>query len=66
MQSRIIKGRRIQKVDEKNEPHWKEDYIPIPKFHLQMTTRQFGNGAGRVMTMVIVMECTAEDAGYLK
>eukprot|EP00957_Ditylum_brightwellii_P180779 13771932-Ditylum_brightwellii.AAC.1 len=51
---------------EKNEPHWKEDYIPIPKFHLQTTTRQFRNGVGRVMTTVIAMECAAEDAGYLK
>eukprot|EP00957_Ditylum_brightwellii_P156667 11924556-Ditylum_brightwellii.AAC.1 len=51
---------------EKNEPHWKEEYIPIPKFHLQTTTRQFGNGPGRVMTTVIVMECAAEDAGCLK
>eukprot|EP00957_Ditylum_brightwellii_P021210 1598763-Ditylum_brightwellii.AAC.1 len=35
---------------EKNEPQWKEEYIPIPKFHLQTTTRQFGNRPGRVMT----------------
>eukprot|EP00957_Ditylum_brightwellii_P063743 4836825-Ditylum_brightwellii.AAC.1 len=48
----------------KNEPQWNEDYIPIPKFHLQTTTRQFGNGVGRVMSTVIVMECAAEDAGY--
>eukprot|EP00957_Ditylum_brightwellii_P091888 6996406-Ditylum_brightwellii.AAC.1 len=34
----------------KNEPHWKEEYIPIPKFHSQRTTRQFGSGAGWVMT----------------
>eukprot|EP00957_Ditylum_brightwellii_P011710 884683-Ditylum_brightwellii.AAC.1 len=51
---------------EKNEPQWKEEYISIPKFHLQTRTRQFGNGPGRVMTMVIVMECAAEEAGYLK
>eukprot|EP00957_Ditylum_brightwellii_P171644 13067642-Ditylum_brightwellii.AAC.1 len=50
----------------KNELYWKEDYIPIPKFHLQTTTRQFGNGVGRVMATVIAMECAAEDAGYLK
>eukprot|EP00957_Ditylum_brightwellii_P035783 2713222-Ditylum_brightwellii.AAC.1 len=42
---------------EKHEPQWQEEYIPIPKF---------GHGPGRVMTTVIVMECVAEDAGYLK
>eukprot|EP00957_Ditylum_brightwellii_P157359 11976695-Ditylum_brightwellii.AAC.1 len=51
---------------EKNEPQWKEEYIPIPKFQLQTTTRQFGNGPGQVMTTVIVIECAAEDAGSLK
>jgi hypothetical protein len=51
---------------EKNEPQWQAEHIPIPKFHLQTTTRQFGNGPGRVTTNVIVMECAAEDAGYFK
>eukprot|EP00957_Ditylum_brightwellii_P172161 13106189-Ditylum_brightwellii.AAC.1 len=50
----------------KNEPQWNEDYIPIPKFHLQTTTRQFGNGVGRVMSTAFAMECAAEDTGYLK
>eukprot|EP00957_Ditylum_brightwellii_P081583 6206554-Ditylum_brightwellii.AAC.1 len=50
---------------EKHEPNWKEEYIPIPKFHLNTTTHQFGNGVGRVVTTVIAMKCTAENAGFL-
>eukprot|EP00957_Ditylum_brightwellii_P114903 8762697-Ditylum_brightwellii.AAC.1 len=64
--AKVPNNNKYKKWMKKNEPHWKEDYIPIPKFHSQMTTRQFGNGVGRVMTTVIAMECTAEDAGYLK
>eukprot|EP00957_Ditylum_brightwellii_P182772 13921490-Ditylum_brightwellii.AAC.1 len=62
----VSQGEEYKKWMEKNELHWKEEYIPIPTFHLQTMTRQFGNGAGRVMTTVIVMECAAEDASYLK
>eukprot|EP00957_Ditylum_brightwellii_P152569 11613192-Ditylum_brightwellii.AAC.1 len=39
-----------KKWKEKNVPQCQEEYIPIPKFHLQTTTRPFGNGPGRVMT----------------
>eukprot|EP00957_Ditylum_brightwellii_P034659 2627305-Ditylum_brightwellii.AAC.1 len=62
----VSQEEEYRKWMKKNELHWKEDYIPIPKFYLQATTRQFGNGARRVTTTVIVMECAAEDAGYLK
>eukprot|EP00957_Ditylum_brightwellii_P095980 7312808-Ditylum_brightwellii.AAC.1 len=51
---------------EKHKPNWKEEYIPIPKFHLNTTMHQFGNGVGRVASTVLAMECAAEDAGYLK
>eukprot|EP00957_Ditylum_brightwellii_P016451 1237031-Ditylum_brightwellii.AAC.1 len=62
---KVSNDNEYKKWMKKNEPHWKEDYIPIPKFHLQTATRQFGNGVGRVMTTVIAMEYAAEDLAIL-
>jgi hypothetical protein len=38
----------------------------IPKFNLHSGKRAFGAEASRVETVCIIIECTAQDAKYLK
>eukprot|EP00957_Ditylum_brightwellii_P206530 15348860-Ditylum_brightwellii.AAC.1 len=56
----------IQEWIKKHQPEWEMADNPIPDFTLSMASRKFGNGTGRVETMVLRIECAMENTLYFK